>query len=468
MAAEQPTSLPRWATDGGATLEPSSGQKDTGWEVDKKPPARFMNWLFNLIYDWTQYLQSPKGTGAGAGVDALGGDTDGPGLKGTGGGTGGVGVEGVGASASGAGVKGTGTAAAATGVDGTGGSTGAGVTGTGGSTSGPGVSGTATAGNSPGNVGQGVGSGAGIEGTGGDTGPGVNGIGGASGGNGVEGTGTAGGTRGVKGTGNTTGHGVEGFGGGSGGSGGSFQGGGGTDGHGVIANVTAVNGGYAVRADGKATSPRRSSLLIGPQDTLASVPEKGAVEVLSGDGKVYSYNGTSWDVHFAGQSYAGTSNESKSGDVIGTTLTDFTDKYTIPANTLKVGSTIRVRAAFRVQSASGAATVKFQVVGKDGATIDFFFATSTNPTAVTGHRCVVEGFGTVKTVGGAATGEILSSGTAILSLSAQDGDSAASSALYGTTFDTGAAVDIKAQVQFGGSPTASDVVFLEQLIVDVL
>jgi hypothetical protein len=52
----RPTKLPQWATNAGRTLEPSLGEKQVGWEVAKKPPARFMNWLQNNTYEWLQYL----------------------------------------------------------------------------------------------------------------------------------------------------------------------------------------------------------------------------------------------------------------------------------------------------------------------------------------------------------------------------------------------------------------------------
>lgn len=50
-----PDGFPRWATDSGRVLEPSSGVKDTGWQIDDVPPARWMNWLQNLQYEWNQY-----------------------------------------------------------------------------------------------------------------------------------------------------------------------------------------------------------------------------------------------------------------------------------------------------------------------------------------------------------------------------------------------------------------------------
>lgn len=53
----KPITKPRWATDVGTTVEPSSGHKDTGWENLERPPARFMNWILNLIYQWVVYFE---------------------------------------------------------------------------------------------------------------------------------------------------------------------------------------------------------------------------------------------------------------------------------------------------------------------------------------------------------------------------------------------------------------------------
>jgi len=94
--AEKPTTLPQWATDGGATLEPAAGVKGTGFVVGTRPPARWMNWILNTTYQWMQYLDAPVGTGSSAAITGTGGDSDGPGLKGIGGATNGVGIEGAG------------------------------------------------------------------------------------------------------------------------------------------------------------------------------------------------------------------------------------------------------------------------------------------------------------------------------------------------------------------------------------
>src|SRR3990172_6473422 len=104
---EKPPTLPTWSTDGGTTVEPSAGQKAAGFAVGTKPPARWVNWVLNLVFQWTQYLNAPVGTGAGAGIAATGGTTSGPGLQGTGGAPNGSGLVGTGVG-TGAGVLGTG------------------------------------------------------------------------------------------------------------------------------------------------------------------------------------------------------------------------------------------------------------------------------------------------------------------------------------------------------------------------
>ncbi len=52
----KPTQLPRWATTGVVTPEPSEGQKDTGWVVSQRPPRNYFNWWQNLVYQWCVYL----------------------------------------------------------------------------------------------------------------------------------------------------------------------------------------------------------------------------------------------------------------------------------------------------------------------------------------------------------------------------------------------------------------------------
>lgn len=62
--ATKPSSLPRWADVGGDIVEPTSGEKNVGWEPDTKPPAQYFNWWQNLVYQWMQYLNDGALSGA--------------------------------------------------------------------------------------------------------------------------------------------------------------------------------------------------------------------------------------------------------------------------------------------------------------------------------------------------------------------------------------------------------------------
>jgi hypothetical protein len=489
MAAEQPAKLPQWATNGGTTVEPALGEKQVGWEVDKKPPARFMNWLLNNLYTWTQYLQAPKGTGAGAGVDALGGDTSGPGLKGTGGTPNGDGVEGVGtgtghgingtggAGAGSVGVVGTGTAnpsngvqgfgvgtkagvqgtgaSSGPGVNGVGGSSGRGVVGVGGATTGAGVHGTATAGNSSGVVGVGQGSGRGVNGTGGATGFGVYGVGGATSGAGVYGIASAGNSSGVGGQGNGTGTGV-------GGTGGTTSGvgvrgtGGAPNGNGVEGNAvgtgegvrgTGVDG-YGVVAESDTTSPNRSAFRMVPQDTEPSTPLAGDVFPLTATGKIRNYNGQEWERQVP-QNHAIVADETET-DADPVTPDFFTaSQYTIPANTLKAGTTLRIRgsgtmsgsvnAGLRVQigtSANVGFTLAPLVAGKFQFDITWTIRSIAVPAAATNEA---SGF-LIDSAGGVYVGS------------------------NSTALDTTGALDVK--FGYTASTTPSSVT-LEQYVIDI-
>jgi hypothetical protein len=69
--AAKPGSLPRWADVGGAIVVPTSGKKDIGWEPEEKPPAEFLNWFQNLVYQWTDYVDDGELTGAFALASAI-------------------------------------------------------------------------------------------------------------------------------------------------------------------------------------------------------------------------------------------------------------------------------------------------------------------------------------------------------------------------------------------------------------
>jgi hypothetical protein len=53
----KPTQGLDWATDGGATAEPASDRKATGFRTGKKPPARWFNWLFKRTDEHLTYLR---------------------------------------------------------------------------------------------------------------------------------------------------------------------------------------------------------------------------------------------------------------------------------------------------------------------------------------------------------------------------------------------------------------------------
>lgn len=58
--ATRPTTLPEWATDADRTVEPSAGEKGTGWQAGYAPPARKMNWLDNNVYQWLAALRKAQ------------------------------------------------------------------------------------------------------------------------------------------------------------------------------------------------------------------------------------------------------------------------------------------------------------------------------------------------------------------------------------------------------------------------
>lgn len=60
----KPTKFPEWAelpyvdpvVGGSNIVEPPTQLKNTGWLRKQKPPANYMNWLFNLINQWIEYF----------------------------------------------------------------------------------------------------------------------------------------------------------------------------------------------------------------------------------------------------------------------------------------------------------------------------------------------------------------------------------------------------------------------------
>lgn len=59
----KPTSLPIWATDGGAAItEPLLAEKEIGWTSSQKPPAQWFNWWQKTVYLWMVWLDAFEST----------------------------------------------------------------------------------------------------------------------------------------------------------------------------------------------------------------------------------------------------------------------------------------------------------------------------------------------------------------------------------------------------------------------
>jgi len=110
----KPSTEPEWATEVGADIvEPDQAQKEDGWDVQDKPPAGWVNWWWNLVFLWIQWLATKFNDGstgdrvAVKGLESTAVDANGDGVEGTGDGTG-AGVRGTGAGSGGPGVRGVG------------------------------------------------------------------------------------------------------------------------------------------------------------------------------------------------------------------------------------------------------------------------------------------------------------------------------------------------------------------------
>lgn len=58
MAIPKPTAKPDWTSaNPSVRTEPTSGKKNTGWNIDERPPREFMNWLFFNIDEWIDYFE---------------------------------------------------------------------------------------------------------------------------------------------------------------------------------------------------------------------------------------------------------------------------------------------------------------------------------------------------------------------------------------------------------------------------
>lgn len=423
-------------------------------------------------------LRSPIGAAGEPAIHGTGGSSSGPGLKGTGGATNGIGVVGQG-TGTGAGLEGNGasspvaTAAttgsgvvgrggqtngfggeffgkgSGTGVSSTGGTTGAGLTGIGGATSGAGVVGTGTAGNARGGDFTGQGSGNGVRGTGGgSSGTGVVGVGGASNGAGGDFAGTGSGT-GCIGTGGSSSGaiGVRGVGGSTNGVGVKAEG----VGSGTAMYAVGING-YGVVAESDTTTPTRSALRLVPQDTAPSSTAMGDIFILDKHGQMGVHDGTNFS-YAALQRYTMTGTEENSAAT--TAATNFSEAYTIPAGSLRVGSVIRVRASGALTNNAGG-TVDVKIVWGSG---DNTIISTATITIVNGFW-VLDGEVTVRAIG--ASGSVRRHGRG--SIGATSSPTMTHDSDANATFDLTVARTVHVKYDLSN---ATDVVSLRTFTVDI-
>lgn len=68
MAFDKPNRVARFAgtssTETANSAEPSSGKKDTGWLLNEAPPSSFFNWLHYRMYQWFRWLDERAFDGA--------------------------------------------------------------------------------------------------------------------------------------------------------------------------------------------------------------------------------------------------------------------------------------------------------------------------------------------------------------------------------------------------------------------
>lgn len=499
---EKPTTVGSWATTGGTRLEPSPGQKAAGFVINDRPPARWINFLWGLLFDWIDFLDDPVGTGSAAPIDASGGTGSAPGLVGRGGDTNGDGARGFG-DGTGAGIDATGGSSSGPGVIGRGGSGGAGdgaqflgtaggegVRATGGASGGFGAVLQGGSGGGKGCVGAGVGSGTtgrggefiagvsadcalqadatsgntdGVRGNATGSGDGVTGIGGSTNGEGVVGTAGGDGAGGFF-TGAGTGRGCLGVGGPTDGAGvrGVGQGNGiGVDAAGAgtgTALQAIAQTGYGVRAESDTTTPARSALQIVPQGPLdpATSPVAGDSYVNAVTGKLAIHEGTLFAryVPFV-LAFAG---EDGDDEIIFTASpTTFATSYTLPADRVRAESIIRVRVSGRIDTSAGASlTMQIRIGG-----VTVLQTIATTPTA--GNRWVLEFTGVFKDVG--VPGTFIANGTTWIGTV---NDGAEANRKHGfDIFTKGIDTTGSTLIEFGASGGNSGVARLETATIEV-
>jgi hypothetical protein len=410
-----------------------------------------------------------EGAGASPGVYGKGGAANGAGVQGLGQGAG-DGVRGTGGPTNGIGLwgLGIGTGQGLYAIGGNNAAGGHGIYATGGFLGGYGIDAQGT-GNFPGVIGRGGSGGQdGVQGiaTGGKSG--CYGYGGPAGGWGIYGDGTLN-RAGVKGVGDQTGSGV---------SGSGVEGTGGTpDGKGVLGTGTGTGAGvhgdtsastgYGVIAEAQvgAPTPTRSALRLVNQNGDPSTAVRGDISSNGGGGlgstsKLRHYNGQKWEGIVPNVEASVSNSDTLAGP--STSFQTFASKYTIPAYSLRIGSTIRIKAWGTHEGTSGVGPyvqLRLRISGTNIVT------STAKPTSVatTGDIWSVEAWGVVREF---TTPETVmfgkfTHGARSVSIPDLTHDETPVALSASSTHD------IDVQAQFTLTPTSSDIVQLQALIVDI-
>lgn len=112
-----------------------------------------------------------------------------------------------------------------------------------------------------------------------------------------------------------------------------------------VKGITTGGTGHAGWFEADVSSPVSSAVHIVPQDTFASVPTKGDVQINSVTGGLCTHDGTV-ERKVVQQIHAILAAEARA--ISAAARADFkTSKFTVPANTLRVGQTIKIRECVR-------------------------------------------------------------------------------------------------------------------------
>lgn len=119
----------------------------------------------------------------------------------------------------------------------------------------------------------------------------------------------------------------------------------GSDANALEVIASASGSGYAAQLSANFTSsPQKSALSIGPQNKDPSVPANGDVYVNSASDQIAHYSAAAEPARFQNLDTLVKASLVSATPVIGSALTWFDQDYTIPANTLRAGSVIRIDA----------------------------------------------------------------------------------------------------------------------------